>query len=130
MFVSTLLRPKSILALVLTFAIASIAYGFAAANTMPDFVSAGDGNVAVSGYTIADVEYTYLTVGADATIDQVSFTLAGDVKPATARVQLIANGAWFDAPVTGTESPWTATTATGLDVDVTTSLLFRVVAGQ
>lgn len=73
MFVSTLLRPKSILALILTFAIASVAYGFAAANTFA-VIGAGDGTEDVSGYAIGALTYTFDTTD-DELIKSVSFTV-------------------------------------------------------
>src|SRR5206468_481376 len=66
------LRVVAVFALMLIFS--AIAYGFAAANTVPAS-NAGDGSNAVSGYTITSVHYV-LNAANPANIDTVTFTTA------------------------------------------------------
>lgn len=54
--VKRILHPRTILILLVVFVMSSIAYGFAAANVVPES-GAGDGEGVVSGYTITNIKY-------------------------------------------------------------------------
>jgi hypothetical protein len=84
-----------ILAALLLIAFAA-AYGFAAANTVPES-GAGDGSGTISGYTVGAVRYN-LNATDPRTIDSVYFTLtptAGAGTPNTVRIKLVASGSTF-----------------------------------
>jgi hypothetical protein len=104
-----------IIALVLTIT----TYAFAAANTMPTVTSAGDGEVAISGYTIGTPSYT-LGAADPSTITSVSFTIAplsGTTAPATTKVQLVDGGSWFDCTVASGTATCPVTGVTVLAAD-------------
>lgn len=79
-----------LLALILS----AVAYGFAAANTVPDNY-AGEGEGAVSGYVISNIHYTLDVTGNPGLITNVTFTTNVAV-PATGTVYVVAE----DNPVT------------------------------
>jgi len=54
---------------------ATAAYAFAASNTMPATSNAGEGQVAIGGYTVSGVTYTYSTAN-PSQISSVAFTIA------------------------------------------------------
>jgi len=96
----------------LALVMAASTYAFAAANTVPTS-SAGDGQGAISGYTISNIHYT-LDAANPALLSSVAFTVtpaAGASAPATVTVQFAAGGAWstctntagtsWSCPVTG-----------------------------
>jgi len=93
--------------------IATAAYGFAAANTVPA-TNAGDGSGAVSGYAASNV--VYVLESADPTkLDSVTFTLTpqnGGATPGTVKVQLINGGTWYTASNT-TGNDWIVDPAAG-----------------
>ncbi len=113
------LRSGRRLAVLAVFAIVAVsALGFAAQNTVPDS-RAGDGDGAISGFTVSAIHY-----GLDATdpsvIDTVEFTL--DPAPATAatvKVRLDASTTdWYDCTVSGADATCTIGGAvTVLDAD-------------
>ena len=118
-------------AVLLALILSAVAYGFAAANVVPDS-KAGDGTGVVSGYTISNIHYVLDTV-TPSEIDTVTFTTDVAV-PATGTVYVVAdNGA-------GTEYESDACTNLGtvnLSCDFTTNTLtvlslenLRVVAAQ
>ena len=83
---------KMVAVLVMALVLASVTYAFAAANTMPADIAAGDGEVAVTGYTVSNIAFTH---NADRSLlDAVSFDISPT--PATAQVQLESGGAWYD----------------------------------
>lgn len=71
--------------MVLTMAI----YGFAAANTVPAS-QAGDGNNAVTGYTISNIHYV-LNTSTPYNVDQLTFTVSPSV-PAGGSVYVTLTG--------------------------------------
>jgi hypothetical protein len=88
-----------IVALVLL--LSASAYGFAAANTVPA-TNAGDGNTAISGYTITAVHYT-LNGTTPSNIDSVGFTIAPSI-PAGGVVYAklrSASTTYFSCTITG-----------------------------
>lgn len=88
MFITALFRPKTLVAVGLALVLTTAAYGFAAANTVPDS-KAGDGTGAVSGYTVSNVTY-YLEASDPSKLDKVTFTL--DAAASSVRTQLITSG--------------------------------------
>ncbi|WP_129628342.1 hypothetical protein [Candidatus Oscillochloris fontis] len=94
MSITSILRPRTIFAFVLALIMGSVAYGFAAENTIPES-RAGDKDTVVSGYVVTNVAYILNT---DPTkLDTVTFTL--DAAAGTVKVQLIDGGSWYDAAV-------------------------------
>jgi hypothetical protein len=113
-----------VVALVLTIT----TYAFAASNTMPTASNAGDGSVAISGYTITNVRYT-LGASDPTTITSVAFTITpdgGGTAPNTTKVQLVSGGSWYDCSVTGTSATCNLTTA----VSVTSANHLGIVAAD
>jgi hypothetical protein len=104
-----------VIALVLTIT----TYAFAAANTMPDESSAGDGAVAISGYTVGAPRYTLGALD-PSTITSVSFTivpLSGTTAPYTTKVQLVSGGSWFTCTVASGTATCPVTGVTVLAAD-------------
>ena len=118
-------------AILLALILSAVAYGFAAANTVPDS-KAGDGSGAVSGYTISAIHYI-LDATTPSEIDTVTFTTDVAV-PATGTVYVVADNG------TGTEyksNTCSGLGTTSLSCDFTTNTLtvlnlknLRVVAVQ
>ena len=110
-----LLRPRTLLAVMLVMILAAAVYGFAAANTVPG-TAAGDGSGTISGYTISGVAYT-LNATNPGNIDTVSFTIS----PATAgtvRIKLVAAGStWYNCTNSSGSVSCTTTGATVLAAD-------------
>ncbi len=111
------LRSGRRLAVLAVFAIVAVsALGFAAANTVPAS-KAGDGEGAVSGYTVTNVHYG-LNATDPSLVDEVTFDV-DSAPPAgsTLKVQLVdTSGAWYSCSATGaaiscTVSPGLAVTA-------------------
>jgi hypothetical protein len=114
---------KVSLVVVMVTIIASTAYAFAAANTVPA-TKAGDGLGTVSGYTVTNVVYTLNSTN-PSTLDSVAFDAGAAA--ATVKVQLVATtGSWY-ACVLGTGTTWSCDT-TGLTVSSIDQL--RVVAAS
>lgn len=93
---STMKRVRR-LTVVAVFAIVAVAaFGFAAANVVPES-GAGDGDKAISGYTVTNVTYD-LDGTNPSLIDEVSFDLAPSAGAGAAtevQVQLVTGGTWF-----------------------------------
>jgi hypothetical protein len=87
---------KVLLIALVVFAFASVATAFAAANTVPAHV-AGEGDNAVTGYTVTNLAYT-LNYADPSTIETLTFTIA----PATAdeiQVSFDEGATWFPCVV-------------------------------
>lgn len=112
MYITRIFNARMITLAVLTLVFASVAYGFAAANTVPAS-NAGDGQNTISGYTVSNVKYTLNTTN-PANIDAVSFDLAGSAnKPATVKAKLETSGSsWYSCTSASTTSPFAYTCAT------------------
>jgi len=132
MFKSRTFKIVLVVAVVLILAVG--AYAFAASNTVPS-TYAGDGQGTISGYEIANVNYTYdlnntyITSIAFVTKDKVSHDLA---QAAVAQIQLASGGDWFSCS-SSNQTSWTCDTTTGADnsgVAVTSATMLRVVAHQ
>jgi hypothetical protein len=113
--------------------LATAAYGFAAANTVPGSF-AGDGSGTISGYTVSNVHYT-LDTTSPARITSVSFTTAPAIAaPGVAKVEITNAGtpSWHSctvgATVTCDLTVDTGGGATTLTAQGVTNL--RVVAAQ
>lgn len=92
-----LFRTRTVVAALVILLLMITAYAYAAANTVPE-TGAGDGQNAISGYTITNVHYS-LDSTDPSLISQVSFDInptdgADDVSEV--KVQLEAGGDWFD----------------------------------
>jgi hypothetical protein len=105
------LRTLAVAALVLM--ISAVAYGFAAANTVP-VTGAGDGAGDISGYTVANVDYNLDTTN-PANIASVALTLTpnpvGGVSPGAprdVRIKLTSTGTTY-ATCTGSGFSWSCT---------------------
>ena len=108
---------KLFIIVVVALILATSAYAFAAANTVPGTV-AGEGAGAVSGYTVSAIAYT---LGATpSNIASVAFTLSG---PATAVQASLTGSSGPFYTCTGGPTNWTcATTAPQATVTNATSL--------
>lgn len=87
--------------------LAVLAYGFAAQNTMPQTIYAGDGQAPVSGYTVFNVHYT-LNASDPSIIDSVSFDLDQSASEVHAALGMDSNQ---DGTVDSWE--WVTCTVTG-----------------
>ena len=74
MFINKLLRPKIIASALIILTISAVAYGYAAANVVPES-GIGDGSGTVSGYTISNIDYTLLSSD-PSSLTSVSFDVA------------------------------------------------------
>lgn len=121
----TLFRPRRLVVIAIFAIIATSAFGFAAANTVPAS-NAGDGQAAISGYTITNVEYNLNTAN-PANLTSVQFTLAPAV-PASGQVRVSLDGGatWLAAGACGTGANITCTTT----ATVLSATNLRVVASQ
>jgi len=119
--------------LLLALILSAIAYGFAAANTVPGSY-AGEGEGAVSGYTITNVHYV-LDVSVDpSVIDTVTFTTDVAV-PATGTVYVVAEDIPYTTQVESDACTGLGTTSVSCDFSTNTlTVLFienlRIVAAQ
>jgi hypothetical protein len=79
---------------IVAFAFASVSTAFAAQNTVPDS-KAGDGNKAISGYTVSNIHYNLASP--PTTINSVEFTLdTPPVTGSTITIKLVAAGStWY-----------------------------------
>jgi hypothetical protein len=102
--------------------LATSAYAFAAANTVPAS-RAGEGSGAISGYTVSNIVYTFDTAN-PSNLTQVAFDL--DAAAATVKVSLTAAGT-LQACTNPSTTHWTCTLA---GVTVTSASSLRVVASQ
>lgn len=98
-------RSRIVVLVMLALVLGAAVYGFAAANTVPDN-NAGEGDGTISGYTVANIDYT-LNASDPTAFSQVAFdlTLAGGGNaPATTEVHVGIGD--------GTTTYWTTCTAT------------------
>jgi hypothetical protein len=93
-------RTLKIAAVLLAVMVLSMAvYGFAAANTVPAS-KAGDGEGAVTGYTVSAVKYNLNTTN-PSLIDSVTLTMTtAPTANSTIRIQLLTGGSWYTCPYT------------------------------
>ena len=127
MFGSRIPRIRLLASLAMLLMLSTVAYGFAAANTVPAS-GAGDGAGTISGYTVGAVKYT-LNAITPANIDSVSFTLtpggtAG--APTTVKAKLVSSSSTYSAcTLAGTTWTCNVTSVTALAADE-----LRVIAAQ
>lgn len=128
MFIAArLLRIRFVVILALALVLASVAYGFAAANTVPTS-NAGDGSATISGYTITAVHYT-LNATNPANLDSVSFTIAPAVPAGGAvAVKLVSTGTTYTTCTVATGGTSASCTLTGVTALSANEL--RVIAAQ
>lgn len=117
--------PRRLIMLGILGLIAITTIGFAATNTVPAS-NAGDGQAAISGYTVTNVHYT-LDTTSPSNVTQVSFTLSPALPVGGAtRISLNGGSTWLAAGAcTGTSN--VTCTAT---VAVSALSNLRVVAAQ
>ncbi len=109
-------------AVLLALILSAVAYGFAAANTMPANTYAGEGDATISGYTVSAVTYT-LDSNYPSKITAVDFTLSN--APATLRVGLSdgTTTTWADSCTLTTTPSCVFTTGGGASTLASTSLI-------
>jgi len=114
-------------AIVFVLVLFAVGYAFADTNSLEES-GAGDGQNAISGYTISAIRYT-LNATTPTTIDSVQFNVAptaGAQAPNTVKVQLNGGGSWY--PCTNTAGTTWSCNVSGAAVLTATQL--RVVAAQ
>lgn len=129
MFISSILRVRTIVAIAAALIVAVTAYGFAASNTVPA-TNAGDGESTISGYTVSNVTYVLNSTNPDK-LDSVSMSIAADnggAVPANVKVQLTSGGTWYTAAL-GTGNTWSVDLTTA-SVTATSVDNLRVVAAD
>jgi hypothetical protein len=110
-----LLRPRTLLAVMLVLILSVAVYGFAATNTVPA-TAAGDGSGVISGYTISAVAYT-LNAANPGNIDSVSFTIS-PTAAGTVRIKLVNLGStWYSCTNTAGAVSCTTTGASAASAD-------------
>jgi hypothetical protein len=125
-----LLKPKYIAIALVILVLAVIAFGYAAANVVPES-GAGEGVGTVSGYTISNIAYTLLTT--DPTkVSSVAFDAAatsGAEAPSTVKVSVDSGSTWIacTGPVTNT---WTCTFTSESEPLVSAISSMQVIAVQ
>jgi hypothetical protein len=119
------ITPKRLVLLGVFGLLAVATYGFAAANTVPAS-NAGDGQAAISGFTVSNVHYTLDTVNPQ-NVSEVSFTLSPSLPAGGAsRISLDGGTSWLGA---GACSGLTSVVCTG-SFPVASLSVLRVVAAQ
>lgn len=130
MFFTNLLKPKVITIILAIAILGAAAYGFAAANIVPE-TGAGEGSGAISGYTITNINYTLLA--SDPTkIESVSMDIAATAGAGVAsdvRISVDAGTTWISCtgPVTNT---WTCSFGVGSEPLVSAMSNLQVVAAE
>jgi hypothetical protein len=120
------LRTLAMIALLLV--LSAAAYGFAAANTVPNS-GAGDGSGTITGYVITDVRYT-LNATNPANIDSVSFTVTPGgtaAAPTSVKAKLVSTSSTYSSCTNTAGTTWSCavTGVTALAADE-----LRVIAAQ
>ena len=123
---------KTVAILIIALVMASVTYAFAAANTMPGEIGAGEGSTTVSGYTISNVQFNLKGTN-PAELSSVTFATTSSTgnagNPNTVRIQLVTGGTWYgDTECTSADSgaTWTCDVASA-NILVHDVNLFRVV---
>ena len=126
LMVKRILHPRTLLVFLVVFIMSSIAYGFAAANTVPES-GAGDGVGDISGYTISNIKYSLDSTN-PREVDDVRFDISSTsgTAPAatTAKVTVDGGTTWTDCSI----STGTATCTFSGTVNVVDITSLRVVA--
>ena len=128
MSVSNLLKPKYIAIALILLTLSVIAYGYAAANVVPDS-GLGDGSGTVSGYTISNIDYVLLSSN-PSLLESVSFDVAatsGAADPDDVRITVDGGTTWITC--TGpTVSTWACAFGSGSEPSVSAIDSLQVVA--
>lgn len=123
-----LLQPKILAVALILLSLSVIAYGYAAANVVPES-GAGDGSGTVSGYTISNIDYNLLA--SDPTkIESLTMDVAatsGANAPDDVRITVDSGTTWITCtgPVTNT---WTCTFTVSSEPSVSAISTLQVVA--
>jgi hypothetical protein len=104
-------------------ALSFAAYAFTASNTVPTS-KAGDGNAAISGYTVTNV--SYVLASNPANIDKVTFTLSDTA--ATVKAKVVSASTTYDSCSNTGGNGWSCDFAT--DPTVLSADDLRVIAVQ
>src|SRR5262245_55789610 len=127
MYGSRIPRFRILASFALLLILSAVAYGFAAANTVP-VSGAGDGAGAITGYTISNVKYT-LNATTPAKIDSVSFTVTpggAAAAPTVVKAKLVSTStAYSTCSLGGTTWTCNVTGVTAAQADE-----LRVIAAQ
>ena len=130
MTISKLLQPKYIAIALIILTLGVVAYGYAAANVVPES-GAGDGTGTVSGYTISNIDYTLLetdpTKVASVALDVAATGGAG--APNEVKITVDSGTTWVacTGPVTNT---WTCTFTSSSEPSVSAIEDLQVVAAE
>ena len=129
MSISKLFRPRILISVSLILVLAVLAFAYAAANVVPES-GAGDGNEAVSGYTITLV--TYILLDSDPTkVERVDFTvLPTDGADVATDVRITVDSGTTWVTCTNVTTAWTCSFAGGSEPTVLAITNLQVVAVQ
>ena len=128
MSIKNIFRPRVLTAIALILLLAVVAFGYAAANIVPE-TGAGDGTGTVSGYTITNIGYTLLTSDPskvdELTLDVAATTGAGDATDV--RITVDGGTSWVTCtgPATNT---WTCAFVALSEPSVSAIVNLQVVA--
>ena len=128
MSISKLFSPRILAVSVLILGLAVVAFGYAAANVVPES-GAGDGTGTVSGYTITNVDYT-LDATDPSKIASLNFDVAktaGAGDATDVRITVDSGTTWITC-VAGTPPDWACTFSVKPSVSAITAL--QVVAAE
>lgn len=130
MSLSNLLKPKYIAIALIILVLAVVAFGYAAANVVPES-GAGEGVGTISGYTIDNIAYTLLA--ADPTsVSSVTFEVtptSGAEAPTQVKISVDSGSTWIDC--TGpTTNAWACAFTVGSEPEISTLSSMQVVAVQ
>lgn len=130
MTISNLLKPRTIAIVLVILVLAVIAFGYAAANIVPES-GAGEGVGTVSGYTVANIDYALLTTDptkvTSVTLDVTP--TSGAQAPDDVKISVDSGTTWITC--TGpTTNNWACAFATGSEPDVSAITSMQVVAAQ
>ncbi len=130
MSISKFLKPKYLAIALIVFALAVVAFGYAAANVVPES-GAGEGVGTISGYTIANISYTLLTT--DPTkVSSVAFDVtptSGADAPKAVKISVDSGTTWVTCSGP-TEDNWTCAFTVASEPEVSTLEEMQVVAAQ
>ena len=130
MTISKIMQPKYIAIAFIILTLGVIAYGYAAANVVPES-GAGDGSGTVSGYTISNIDYALLSSD-PSKVASVSFDVdatSGASDPNDVQVTVDSGTTWTacTGPV---ESTWTCTFTASSEPSVSAIEELQVVAAE
>ena len=130
MTISKVIQPKYIAIAFIILTLGVIAYGYAAANIVPES-GAGDGSGTVSGYTVTNIDYTLLSSD-PSKIESVAFDVAatgGADAPNEVQITVDAGTTWVTC--TGPETnTWTCTFTASSEPSVSAIEELQVVAAE